>query len=275
MRMMPETMNTATIKNQHRQMITIEQLIDIVRDASKLMVTDGFEITQKGGYEDIVTSSDVAVQNFLCEKLSKAMPGSGFLCEEKDVNDVSHEYVWIIDPIDGTANYSRGIAQCAICVGLMHNYDMLMGVVYIPHTGELFHAEKGKGAYLNGKRIHVSGRKFGDAVLCTALPVYHKEYAETCSRVVLKAFAKCNDVRRFGACAPELCYVAMGRCEIYFEYLLCPWDFAAASLIVTEAGGFISSADGSRLCLTRPTGVVAANNAESHKQMLKIVMDEQ
>ena len=122
---------------------------------------------------------------------------------------------------------------------------MLMGVVYIPRTGEMFHAEKGKGAYLNGKRIKVSSRSFNNAVMCTALPVYHKEYAEVCSRIILEAFGKCNDIRRFGACAPELCYLAMGRCELYFEYLLSPWDYAAASLIITEAGGIISSIDGS------------------------------
>lgn len=252
-------------------MITIEQLIGIVRDASRLMVNDGFEIEQKGGCENIVTSSDVAVQNFLCERLSEMMPGSGFLCEEKDINDTQHEYTWIIDPIDGTANYSRGIDQCAICVGLKQGEEMQMGVVYTPRTNELFHAEKGKGAYLNGKRIHVSGRPFCNAVLCTALPVYHKEYAEVCARIILDTFGQCNDIRRFGACAPELCYLAMGRCELYFEYLLSPWDFAAASLIVTEAGGVITSADGSKLRLTEPTGVIAANSISNYQQLLDIV----
>ena len=256
-------------------MITIEKVTNIVRDASKLMVSDGFEIEQKGGCENIVTSSDVAVQNFLCERLLQLMPGSGFLCEEKDINDTRHEYTWIIDPIDGTANYSRGIDQCAICVGLKHGDEMQMGVVYIPRTDELFHAEKGKGAYLNGRRIHVSGRPFGNAVLCTALPVYHKEYAEVCSRIIVNAFGKCNDIRRFGACAPELCYLAMGRCELYFEYLLSPWDYAAASLIVTEAGGVISSSDGSKLRLTEPTGVIAANNKSNYQQLLDIVSNIQ
>ena len=252
-------------------MITIEQLTSIVRDASRLMVTDGFEIEQKGGCANIVTSSDVAVQNFLCQRLSEAMPGSGFLCEEKDVYDIEHEYTWIIDPIDGTANYSRGIDQCAICVGLKHADEIQMGVVYIPRTNELFHAERGKGAYLNGIRIHVSERTFANAVLCTALPVYHKEHASVCSEIIVEAFANCNDIRRFGACAPELCYVAMGRCELYFEYILSPWDYAAASLIVTEAGGVISSVNGDKVSLTRPTGVIAANNMANHRQMLEIV----
>ena len=254
-------------------MITIEQLISIVRDASQLMVYDGFVVEQKDGYENIVTSSDVAVQDFLCNRLSGLMPDAGFLCEEKNVNDMEREYTWIIDPIDGTANYSRGIDQCAICVGLKHAREMIMGVVYIPRTNELFYAEKGKGAYLNGRRIHVSDRSFDNAVLCTALPVYYKKCAGVCAKIILDAFGKCNDIRRFGACAPELCYLAVGRCELYFEYLLSPWDYAAASLIVTEAGGIISSVDGSQLCLTDPTGVVAANNRHNYEQMLGIVSE--
>lgn len=252
-------------------MITIEQLIHTVRQASELMMTGGFEITQKEGCANIVTSSDVAVQTFLCNQLSAWMPESGFLCEESDVHDVEHAYTWIIDPIDGTANYSRGIDQCAICVGLKHGADMEMGVVYLPRTNELFHAVRGQGAYLNGKPIRVSSRPFADALLCTALPVYHKEYATTCSRIILEAFCRCNDIRRFGACAAELCYLAMGRCELYFEYLLSPWDYAAASLILTEAGGIITSANGEGLCLTAPTGVIAANSRSNYQQLLEIV----
>lgn len=252
-------------------MVTIEKVIDIVREASAFMIDVSFEITEKEGYENIVTSSDVAVQDFLCKHLEELLPGCGFLCEEKDVWDVPHDYTWIIDPIDGTANYSRGIDQCAICVGLCHKGEMLMGVVYLPRTGEMFHAEKGKGAYLNGNMIHVSDRPFGNAVLCTALPVYHKKYAEVCSAIILETFKHCNDLRRFGACAPELCYMAMGRCELYFEYLLSPWDFAAASLIVTEAGGTITAADGNALTFTRPSGIVAANSSDNHQRMVEIV----
>ena len=146
-----------------------------------------------------------------------------------------------------------------------------MGVVYLPQTNELFYAERGKGAFLNGKPIHVSQRTFADALLCTALPVYHKEYAATCSRIILEAFDRCNDIRRFGACAAEICYLAMGRCELYFEYLLSPWDYAAASLILTEAGGIITSANGDPLCLTAPTGVIAANSRPNYAQLLEIV----
>ncbi len=262
------------LTEQNMNTPSLQQIIDIVKEAAGLMQTDAFEISEKEGFANIVTSSDVAVQDFLCGRLKELMPDSGFLCEEEDMWDTSHEYTWIIDPIDGTANYSRGIAQCAICVGLKHNEDMAMGVVYIPMTGEMFYAEQGKGAFLNGRQIHVSERPFENSLLCTALPVYHKEYAQMCSDIIVEAFGRCNDIRRFGACAPELCYLAMGRCELYFEYLLSPWDYAAASLIVTEAGGTITATDGSPVKLTQKGGVIAANNAANHKQMADIVAEK-
>lgn len=277
-----------------------DKLINIVKQAAELMTSANFEVTQKEGFANIVTSTDIAVQDFLCKQLAELLPGSGFLCEEDDMNDTSHEYTWIIDPIDGTANFSRGIDQCAICVGLAatnklvnsatnfrsedngtdannlstkssNSSTIVLSIVYIPRTKELFYAEKGKGAYLNGKQIHVSERPFSDAILCTALPVYHKEYAELCSNIILKAFTQCNDIRRFGACAPELCYLAMGRCEVYFEYLLSPWDFAAASLIVTEAGGVITGLDGTIPSCTKPSGIVAANTRDNLNRMLEII----
>lgn len=250
---------------------SLESLIAVVREAAGLMQTDAFEISQKEGYSNIVTSSDVAVQEFLCARLAALLPGSGFLCEEEDMWDTSHEYTWIIDPIDGTANYSRGIAQCAICVALKCGADIELGVVFLPMAGELFSAARGRGAYLNGRRISVSGRPFADSVMCTALSVYHKEYVGVCSDIIRETFAACNDIRRFGACAPELCYLAMGRCELYFEYLLSPWDFAAASLIVTEAGGTITALHGEPLTFTRPSGVVAGNSRANHAALLDIV----
>lgn len=249
----------------------LQTLIGIVAEASRFMVEDSFEISQKGGYANIVTSSDLAVQNFLCEKLSEALPGCGFICEEEDIREAKKEYTFIIDPIDGTANYSRGIAQCCICVGLKHWDEMEMSVVYLPWAKELFYARKGRGAYLNGKPIHVSDRPFANCVLSTALPVYHKEFTDVCSHIIADAFRQINDIRRFGAAAQELCYLAMGRVELFFEYLISPWDYAAASLILTEAGGMLTGLQGNTLSCTEPTGVVAGNNSANHKALLEIV----
>ena len=262
-------MNVTPTK-QHTDM-TKTPLTDIRREAATKMETHHFAVTHKDGYANIVTSSDIAVQQFLCQRLTEALPGSGFLCEEEDMNDTTHDYTWIIDPIDGTCNYSRGIANCAICVGLMHCGQMEMSAVYVPTSDEMFHATRGKGAYLNGCRISVSQRPFADALLCTALPVYHKEHARVCSEIILDAFGECNDIRRFGAAAPELCYLAMGRSELYFEYQLSPWDFAAASLIVEEAGGIIARPDLTPLTLTKPCGVIAANTEANLKQLAEII----
>ena len=248
----------------------LSKLISIVREASGLMLTPSFTINQKDGFANIVTSSDLAVQDFLRQRLSALLPGSGFLCEEEDMHDLGQEYTWIIDPIDGTANYSRGIRECAICVGLKHLEDMEMAVVFLPRTDELFHAQRGQGAFLNGQPIHVSSRPFQDGILCTALSVYHKEHTRICSDIITEAFLQCNDIRRFGAAAPELCYLAMGRCELYFEYILSPWDFAAASLILQEAGGVLSDLRGHPLPLTAPSGVFAANSPGNLQRLVDI-----
>lgn len=256
----------------------LHSLTDIVIEASHLMLTDSFSISQKQGAANIVTSSDIAVQEFLRQHLSDLLPGSGFICEEEDVHDVAHEYLWIIDPIDGTANYSRGIRECAVCVGLQHAGAMEIAAVYLPRTDELFTAERGKGAFLHhpktgepSRQISVSQRPFQDAIMCTALPVYYKEYARVCSDIIRETFLKCNDIRRFGAAAAEICYLAMGRCELYFEYLLSPWDFAAASLILEEAGGVLCNLDGQPLQFTHRSGVLAGNNQENLDRLTAIV----
>ena len=259
-------------------MIMLQTLTDIVVEASSLMLTDDFQITQKDGVSNIVTSSDIAVQEFLRGRLSALLPGCGFICEEEDIHDSLHEYLWIIDPIDGTANYSRGIRECAVCVGLWHEGAMEMAAIYLPRTDELFTAERGKGTFLHHPRggrpaqqLHVSERPFSDSIMFTALSLYHKEYAPVCSDIILETFMQCNDVRRFGSAASELCYLALGKCELFFEYVLSPWDFAAASLILEEAGGTLCNLEGAPLDFTKPSGILAANNKENLARLAQIV----
>lgn len=255
-------------------MIDIEKLKEIASEAAKLMEGQGFEVSEKDGYANIVTTADVAVQEFLRGRLAAELPGSEFICEEGDAKAVANPNgdVWVIDPIDGTANFARGIPQCAICVGLRRGGSVVMSVVYLPFTSEMFWAERGKGAWRNGERIHVSDRPFENAILSTALPVYHKEAAARCANIICDTFMQINDVRRFGAAAPELCYLAMGRTELYFEYLLSAWDFAAASLIVEEAGGCLCRPDGKPLDTAAPSGVIAANSRHNLRRFLDIVL---
>ena len=251
--------------------IKMEQVVDIVRRASSLMVREGFDVESKGSRENIVTTSDLAVQHFLTKELGALLPGSGFLCEEEDFSDLAHRDVWVIDPIDGTANYARGIESCCISVALARDGMPVLGVVYSPWRGELYTAEKGCGAFCNGKPIHVSDRPFEQGLLFTALCVYRKEFSRACSDIIYDLYMDCNDVRRTGSAAVELCLVAAGKAELYFEIRLMPWDFAAASLILSEAGGTVQGFDGHFPSVFKPTLVIAANTAANCDRLLSCI----
>ena len=251
--------------------VLIDSIISIVKEASALMKREGFSVKEKGSIENIVTSSDLAVQEFLTGRLAGLLPGSGFLCEEEDIQDLGHEYVWIIDPIDGTANYARGSENCCISVALVRNWTPVLGVVYSPWRDELYSAEAGKGAFCNGRPIHVSGRPFERGFLFTAMSTYRKEFAKTCSDIIYDLYMECNDFRRTGSAAVELCLMARGFAELYFEMRLLPWDYAAAALVLKEAGGFICDLDGNFPTLKKPSLIVAANSRTSMERILDTV----
>lgn len=247
---------------------SIEEVIRIVREAAALFDrTGGFEVKDKGARENIVTSSDLAVQHFLTERLGELLPGSGFLCEEEDFKDLSHDSVWVIDPIDGTANYARGNENCCISVALVQDGAATLGVVYSPWRGELYSAVKGEGAFCNDKPIHVSDRPFEQGLLFTAMSTYRKELARRCSDIIYDIYMRCNDVRRTGSAAVELCLMAAGYADLYFEIRLMPWDYAAASLILTEAGGTVCDGFGKSPSLFEPSTVIAANTPESAERI--------
>lgn len=249
----------------------LQQVVDIVKEASARMMSGRFTVMQKDGLANLVTSSDLAVQHFLTDRLAGLLPGCGFLCEEEDFRALSEEYVWIIDPIDGTANYSRGIADCCISVALARKGEVRLGVVYSPQRGELYTAERGKGAWCNGRPVRVSARPLSDGLFCTAMSTYRKAFAKTCSDIIYEIYMRCNDVRRWGSAAVELCLLASGVIELYFEMRLQPWDYAAAMLILQEAGGHIAGWNGGSPSLTRPSLVVAANRRDSLDAMLATV----
>ena len=251
--------------------IKMEEIVGIVREASALMVREGFSVHDKGSRENIVTTSDVAVQHFLTEKLEALLPGSGFLAEEEDFTDTAHRDVWVIDPIDGTANYARGIENCCISVALVRDGVLSMGVVYSPWRGELYTAERGKGAFCNGEPIRVSDRPFERGLLFTAMSTYRKDLARTCSDIIYDLYMQCNDFRRTGSAAVELCLMAAGKVDLYFEMRLMPWDYAAAALILKEAGGTIVDFDGGFPPLMRTSMVVAANSEDNCRRILDTV----
>lgn len=248
----------------------LSKVENLVKEASKIMKKENFFVIEKGGVSNIVTENDLAVEAFLKKELVALLPGSTFFGEEGDERKEG-DYIWIVDPIDGTQNYSRGLGNCAISVGLVHENEVVLGVVYNPYAEELYKAEKDQGAYLNDKPIHVSKRSFEDGLLCTALSLYRKEYAKICSDIILDAYNECNDVRRFGSCAVELCYLASGRCDLYFEIRIFPWDYSGSEIILKEAGGILTSYDGAPLDHKKETVLIGANNEINHRHLVSII----
>lgn len=276
----------------------VEQVKAVVVEAAKFTQVTEFSVCEKEGESyNIVTSADVAVQEFLQERLPSLVPGSSFQGEEEGWQHGKGEMRWIVDPIDGTANFSRGMRQSGISVAFRTNDGLVLGVVYNPDLKDLFWAIKGGGAYLNGERISVSKKDFEHSILCTALCLYRKNYSKICSDVLFDAYQKCADFRRFGAASLELCYLAAGRVDTYFEIRLFPWDFAAATVILREAGGVIGTLDWSELdadnsggardfssgsgsirlttdlVLDGPSTVIAANCCENFHKIGQIVIN--
>ena len=251
----------------------ITQVIDIVRNASKLMTTD-ITIEQKGNESNYVTSADLDVQQYLERQLTAIIPNSHFYGEESNSSVIEGEYIWIVDPIDGTANFIREIGSSAISVALVKDGKSYLGVIYEPYKNEMFYAERGKGAFLNGKQISVSGRDFRHSIICLAASLYDKQLAQPCFNILQKVYHQADDFRRFGSAAIEMAYLAAGRIELFFEIRLFPWDMAAGEVIVEEAGGCIEYLYEDRLPLDRPAGIIVSNNKNSLEALKKIVYEE-
>lgn len=254
----------------HNLSLLKERVVAIVYQAAQI-TREAFTVCDKDAPSNIVTSADVAVQTFLERELCALLPGSAFFGEEGDAANASGSCLWIVDPIDGTTNFARGIHEYAVSVALLDGDAIVLGVVYNPALNRLYTAVKGEGAFCNGKPLRVSSAPFSRGILCTALSLYRKEYAQACMDIVSDVYAQCGDFRRFGTCALELCYLAEGVCDLYFEFRLFPWDFAAASLILTEAGGMISGLGGSPLPFDRTTPVIAANSPENFEKLCSLV----
>ncbi|MCM1101091.1 MAG: inositol monophosphatase [Acetatifactor muris] len=254
--------------------VDILKVTEIVREAGELMQNRRIQVMQKGNDSNYVTSCDIAVERFLSGKLRKLLPESLVIGEESDHNPSDGDILWVIDPIDGTSNFIRDIGISAISVGLVQEGEPFLGVVYQPYRDEMFYAKKGEGAYLNGRRIHVSDRDFAHSHLCSAMSLYDKRYAPPCFRIIDRIYREADDLRRLGSAAVELVYLACGRVELYFEIRLFPWDAAGAIPIIREAGGSVEALYEKSLPLDRPFPVIAANTAENFARLKSIVTEE-
>lgn len=240
----------------------LEEIIKVVKSCEDILLgaTDmERKIHQKSGKGNFVTDYDSKVQAILQTRLLKLLPEAVFLGEEDqmDHTDISKGYAFIVDPIDGTANFTRDYHASSISVALALDGFPILGVVHNPYQKETFYALKGKGAYMNGERIHASQRTLAEGLILFGTAPYHADLTRKSFEVAYRYMSRAEDLRRSGSAAIDLCTVACGRAEFFFELTLCPWDYAAGALIVQEAGGFVSDLQGRPLTYDRRQAVAA------------------
>ncbi len=240
----------------------LSQMKSIVLEAGNI-VTSAENIaagtTEKSGAADLVTYYDTAVERFLKDKLTALLPEALFYGEESEKNgDPRKGWAFIVDPIDGTTNFVRGMSQSAISVALAKDGTVEYAVVLDPFKNELFSAQRGRGAFLNDTPIRCSDRPLDKGIFGMGTAIYNREFDAQTISVTAQLFKRSCDFRRMGAAALDLCYVASGRYDAFFEFSLAPWDYAAGSLIVTEAGGMLCTMEGDPPPLER-CGIWAAN----------------
>jgi myo-inositol-1(or 4)-monophosphatase len=250
--------------------------IQTARDAGRILAERfgrTLEITNKGEL-DLVTESDLASERLIIERIKTYHPRHAILAEESGASspvdqELRSEWRWIVDPLDGTTNYAHGYPCFCISMGLEYKGRMELGVVYDPMRDELFTAERGRGASLNGRRIQVSPvNSLSGALLCTGFPYDVRERSEF-ARHFANFIMNAQGVRRDGAAALDLAYVACGRFDGFWEEGLKPWDVAAGALMIEEAGGRVSNYAGEALIIYAPP--ILASNGLLHEQMMRVL----
>jgi myo-inositol-1(or 4)-monophosphatase len=222
--------------------------------------------------KDFVTEVDKAAEEAIIAALKTAYPKHAILAEESGASGES-EYTWVIDPLDGTTNFIHGFPQYAVSIGLLHKGVPAQAVVYDPNRNELFTASKGRGAFLNERRIRVSRRThLEEALIGTGFPFRDIGRLEEYVRMFRQVTQKTVGIRRPGAAALDLAYVAAGRLDGFWEIGLSAWDMAAGALLITEAGGLISDFDGEDRYLD--SGEVVAGAPKVFAQLLAVIQSE-
>ena len=225
------------------------------------------------GPANFVTAADRRAEEIVYDELAKARPDYGFLGEEGGVREGSDKtHRWIVDPLDGTTNFLHGIPHFAVSIALERNGAVVAGVTYNPANDELFVAERGKGAFLNDRRIRVAARrKLGEAIVGCGLPHYGRGDLKASRKEIGAAQENFAGLRRYGAATLDLAWVAAGRLDAYWERDLSPWDIAAGVVLVREAGGFVSDIDGGDAFLTK--GQVVAGNETMHRELTRLLRE--
>lgn len=252
----------------------MDRLLNLIRETKEIALdTDSAKDITTKGQADFVTKVDFAVQDFLKPRLKELYPEVQFMSEEKDNSDINMSgRVWVLDPIDGTTNLIHDYRMSAVSLGMLENGIPVLGIVYNPFTEEMFYAEHGKGAYLNGKRIVVSSADRVESSLISVgtSPYYKQKLADKIFDIIKRLYMQSQDIRRCGSAALDLCYVAAGRIDGYFEYNLKPWDYTAGIVILREAGGFVTNTAGEEPDYDKPSDIVASNG-RIHEQLCGII----
>jgi myo-inositol-1(or 4)-monophosphatase len=239
----------------------------LIRDFGEL---ENLQISKKGP-ADFVTSADQRTEKLLVDELSTARPGYGFLLEERGAvegPDKTHRF--IIDPIDGTTNFMHGLPQFAISIALEREGVLASAVVFNPVTDEMFYAERGHGAYLNDKRLRVAARKnLNECLIASGAPFMGKEGQDQFLAELRTVLDNTAGMRRFGAASLDLAWTAAGKFDGFWERKLQPWDVAAGTLLVREAGGVVTDLTGRDRMLD--TGDILATNDALHKPLLDLI----
>ena len=238
-----------------------DQLMQIARNAGDMFSSRSLsQIDQKEGHANFVTNIDREVEEYLQQALLSLVPGSQMIGEEKENSALSDAPTWIVDPVDGTTNLIHDYRCSAVSIALCENRKPVIGLIWQPYMKEMFFAETGRGATMNGNPIHVSEHPFDKALIAFGTAPYHAELAEKSMKLALAFLHSCADVRRSGSAAIDLAYLACGRHDAFFELNLKPWDYAAGSLIVQEAGGIVSMPlESGDFRFDRSTAILAAS----------------
>ena len=248
------------------------QCVEVVRQSGEI-VRDHWSrpsnVRHKGRI-DLVTQTDLAVEAFLKEKLAGIVPGATFMAEESSATEQEPDGLcWIIDPVDGTTNFVHRIPQVGTSVALWNNGQVELGVVNVPMLEECFSALRGGGAFLNGAAISVSkAENFSDALVATGFPYDFTNKLPRILERLERVLPKSQGLRRIGAAAIDLAYVACGRLDVFYEECLKPWDFAAGWLLVEEAGGRVTNLSGGRM---RFGDALLADNGLLHQQAVDLL----
>lgn len=231
---------------------------------------ENLQVSLKGP-ANFVSAADRRAEEMLYDDLTKSRPGYGFIGEEGGTREGSDKSnTWIVDPLDGTTNFLHGIPQFAISIGLQREGTIIAGVIYNPANDELYIAERGKGAFLNDQRIRVAGRKkLDDCVIACGLPHIGRGDHDLSRREMAELQNRVAGLRRFGAASLDMAFVAAGRIDGYWERNLKPWDIAAGTIMVREAGGTVSGIEGGDTALQ--TGHVVCGNETIHGELVKIL----